>query len=118
MHARKAHWIGAKVATNNTGELCAIIEATKWLLDLPVAVRSVEFRVDSKYALGALRDQDDSHLQRARKNRPCIERGRLLLRVLTATPRAKVLWTHVKSHAGERWNTRVDALAKLGTFVV
>ena len=47
-------WLGAERGTNNTGELTAMGEACKWLLELDVrqAIRTAEILYDSEYAYG------------------------------------------------------------------
>ena len=99
-------WRGAEVATNNTGELTAILEALGWATSKrqPRAV----IRYDSTYAANMTQGR-----WKPKRNK------KLIRQCQEALDRAErqgctVGWRHVKGHSGDRWNDRADRLADQG----
>ena len=101
-----ARWLGAKVGSNNTGELTAILEGAVWAFHNPT-VQAVDFRYDSKYAakLAAGEWEPTANLLLAAAGRQAIKQ---------LQSRVAVTFTHVKAHTGEIWNERADRLAGSG----
>ena len=101
-----AGWRGAERATNNTGELTAVLEAIEWAIGR--GLREVVIRYDSEYAAHMTRGD-----WQARVNKLLIEQSR---RALERAGKAgcEVGWKHVKGHSGDRWNDRADVLADAG----
>ena len=99
-------WRGAERATNNTGELTAVLEAIEWAIGK--GLREVVIRYDSEYAAHMTRGD-----WQARVNKLLIEQSR---RALERAKKAgcEVGWKHVKGHSGDRWNDRADVLADAG----
>jgi len=99
-------WLGARVGSNNTGELTAILEGAVWAFHTPT-VQAVDFRYDSEYAAklaaGEWEPTANLHLVAA---------VRLAIKQLKS--RVDVSFTHVKAHSGEIWNERADRLAASG----
>ena len=99
-------WRGAERATNNTGELTAVLEAIEWAVGR--GMREVVIRYDSEYAAHMTRGD-----WQARVNKLLIAQSR---RALERAKEAgcEVGWKHVKGHSGDRWNDRADVLADTG----
>ena len=105
-----ARWMGARVATNNTGELTAIIEALIWLRDEAPGPSHLPATIwfDSTYAHHAI---TGSHQPDA--NQELIDKARSLFhQVLTQRP---LEWRKVKAHAGNNGNEHAEHLAKKGS---
>ena len=135
--------VGAEVGSNNTGELCGIIEALYWVRDQVCGpspacpyLREVDIRYDSQYAARSTTGEYNGE-----KNRALIHTARRALAQATQTQsllnvkstpqpstifapvfssvptrpqQVKVTFTHVKGHSGDHGNERADALAKFG----
>eukprot|EP00969_Alexandrium_andersonii_P087328 3852475-Alexandrium_andersonii.AAC.1 len=100
-------FLGAEVASNNTGELSGICEALLWLRDWEHAGRPAVICYDSVYA--AKRTSGEIN---ARENLGLVHCAKTLLREGKA--KRKATMKHVKGHSGEQWNEAVDRLAKRG----
>jgi ribonuclease HI len=131
--------VGAEVGSNNTGELCGILEALLWARDhwtpppsatTPSENRPVvEVRYDSEYAKKVVTGE-----YRAAKNVALVQRAKRALRAASiATGHGhngssgssrsgggsfsggiEVRFLHVKGHSSDFWNDRADELAKQG----
>jgi ribonuclease HI len=100
--------VGAEVGSNNTGELCGIVEALLWArAGLPTG-KALEIRYDSEYACKVV-----TGVYRAVKNVALVARGQQALRDAIGAGLA-VTFVHVKGHSGDPGNDRADALAKSG----
>ena len=98
-------WRGADRATNNTGEVSAIIEALRWVKEQQYA--SATIRYDSQYA--AFQTQSK---WKAKSNKVLILAARGTLK--DAAHALSVGFLHVKGHSGDKWNDRADELAAEG----
>ena len=94
---------GAKVRSNNTAEITAMIRALRWA-STAEGERRVTIFYDSMYAAAAARG-----VERATSNTDLIVK----LRVALATARCyrSVRFEHVKGHCGHKWNNYADQLA-------
>ena len=104
---RGADWdLGSERGTNNTGEVCAVIQALLYLAhsDNP-APAAILF--DSQYAARATQGAT-----RAKKNIELIRCARKMLD--TARRRATVDFIHVKGHSADAGNNRADELVQKG----
>ena len=99
-------WRGAERATNNTGELTAILEALEWAAES--RLEGVVIRVDSQYAACMTRGE-----WKAKVNRKLVAQCREALGRAEGKG-CEVGWRHVKGHSGDKWNDRADELADLG----
>lgn len=106
VEASNVGWRGADRATNNTGELTAVLEALEWAVGQ--GLREVVIRYDSEYAAHMARGD-----WKAKVNRRLVEQSRQALR-RAEREGIEVVWRHVKGHSGHRWNERADALASAG----
>ena len=104
-NAAHGNWRGAQAATNNTGEVSAIVDALEWVEQQRYL--SVSVRYDSQYAACQTRG-----VWRAKKNKELIAAARQTLARTERTVRVR--WEHVKAHSGHAWNDRADELAKAG----
>ena len=106
---RDKRWLGASVATNNTGELTAMVEALLWLEqeapgapDLPAIIW-----FDSTYAHDVL-----TGTPTPTANQELIDEGqRVLERVKT---KRLICWAKVRGHSGNLGNDYADHLAEQG----
>lgn len=96
---------GLPVATNNTAEITAAIEALRYVKGLATAPDEVTLISDSqlvlKYASGEYRCK-----------KPHLVKLYIELRKLYGETKATGRW--VKGHAGDEYNERCDVLAKAG----
>ena len=97
------NYLGAKVGSNNTGELSAMAHALRWLL-VEGGNEDVLIRTDSIYA----GNQTDGSWK-AKANVELVLRVRNLWKEVSELRNVK--WEHVKAHSGHRWNERADHLA-------
>ena len=102
-------YVGAEEATNNMGEIAALIEGMIWLeTDLKDGERvPVTIKYDSEYAAGMTRgkltpDSSKALVQKAKKTLQSLEEKR------------QVDWVWVKGHSGENGNWWADKLADEG----
>ncbi|CAJ1396225.1 unnamed protein product [Effrenium voratum] len=105
-------WMGAEAHTNNTGELSAIGEACKWLLQWkarkPEAPRpSAVILYDSQYAYGVA-----TRLFRAKENQLLATSVASLVDAVRAS--MSLEFEHVKGHSGAHGNEVADRLADRG----
>ena len=99
-------WRGAERATNNTGELTAILEALEWAASSGVG--KVVIRYDSQYAACMTRGE-----WKAKVNKVLVDQCRKALGRAEGKG-CEVGWKHVKGHSGDKWNDRADRLADEG----
>ena len=101
-------FLGAKVASNNTGELSGIAHALIWLRDegsqVPAAII-----YDSDYAAKITQG-----IYKAHKNRMLAGSCRRLCTAERQRRDGGVTFVHVKGHSNDQWNDRADALVQLG----
>jgi len=100
-------FLGAEVASNNTGELSAICEALLWLLLCEPSDRPAVLLYDSTYAAKITLGQ-----YRAEKNQVLAAKARSLFQEVSS--QRKVRFEHVKGHSNDKWNDAADALANRG----
>ena len=102
-------YLGARVGSNNTGELTAWMEAAIWLLNTTsnCAPATVTFCYDSRWMASMVRGH-----WKPRKHRCMVLQARDLLAQLSQ--RTTVRWHWVKGHSGNVGNTRADRLAEKG----
>lgn len=108
LSASSVHFVGAEVASNNTGELSAICEALLWL-QREGSHAPARLRYDSKYAANIA-----EKVWRAHKNVALAERCQSLLAAERARRRGGVTLAHVKGHSNNAGNDRADALVQRG----
>ena len=106
-------WMGAEAHTNNTGELSAIGEACKWLLQWkarkPEAPHpSAVILYDSQYAYGVA-----TRLFRAKENQLLATSVASLVDAVRAS--MSLEFEHVKGHSGAHGNEVADRLADRGS---
>ena len=106
------HYRGARLHSNNTGEMTALLRAIEMASDHP---ERVEFRVDSTYAI---------HIATGKFRLPAPGKGNwelaarlrnALRRLQLAKGHDNVNIVHVRSHTGHVGNEVADILAKEGT---
>jgi len=101
-------FLGAEVASNNTGELSGIAHALIWLRDeggqAPAAVV-----YDSDYAAKITQG-----IYKAHKNRDLAGSCKRLCASERQRRAGGVIFVHVKGHSNDTWNDRADALVQLG----
>lgn len=96
------------VGSNNTGELCAIGMALKYLLSNSVqSVAAVKIFYDSEYAAKSVMG-----IFNGKKNKELIMRVRNLYSQLKS--HMTIEFVHVRAHTGDKYNELADRLAKLG----
>ena len=102
-------WIGARTASNNTGELSAIAEVMMWLLDEAPddGTTPVMIRFDSYYAANIARG-----MWAAKSNEELAQRTYELTQ--RAQERRVITWQHVYGHTGEHDNELADIAADMG----
>ena len=96
-------YIGAKVGSNNTGELSAIYEAL--LFAGQRSMQTVQIRTDSKWSINVITGK-----WRASSHKVLVNHIRSLLRVSNMS----VSFQWVKGHSGIEGNERADKLADQG----
>ena len=106
--ATAVRYIGAEAATNNTGELTAIIRALEYALTMPAST-SIVVRFDSLYAGDIATGK-----ARARSHKQLARRANELWCKLHAHCDGNLWCSHVKGHSGNQWNGRADELAEQG----
>lgn len=101
-------FIGAEVASNNTGELSGIAHALIWLRD-EGGQAAAAIVYDSDYAAKIAQG-----IYKAHKNRALAKSCRRLCTAERQRRAGGVTFIHVKGHSNDRWNDRADALVQLG----
>jgi ribonuclease HI len=100
---------GATKRTNNTAELTALLRAVQYETCQPPTTDTVEFCVDSTYAINAALGRWHS----GRKNQELARRLRAAYAALcTARGHQRVRLRHVRSHTHDAANEAADCLAK------
>mgnify|MGYP003860930307 CR=1 FL=1 len=100
-------FVGAKVGSNNSAELTAIIEAIDSILRFPTYVSSIIFYVDSQYAIDIVLGN----------SAPCQNMDLVVLlraHYSRLSSMFSVSLQKVKSHSGIEGNERADNMANLG----
>ena len=95
--------LGAAKGTNNTGELCGVIQALLWLLYVATRTEGAVIVCDSCYAMDMLDGRAT-----AKTNTALVLLGKDLLR--QARQQRRVEFVHVKGHSGDPGNDRADEL--------
>ena len=98
-------FIGARVLSNNTGELSALILALRWVRFHVLPHHLVVVEYDSDYAANTTRGSF-----RARANTSLVIAARSALYGISS----QIQWRKVKSHTGLFLNDRADSLANCG----
>lgn len=97
------NYLGAKVGSNNTGELSAIAHALRWIL-MNTKNENVEICTDSTYAGNIACGK-----WKAKANKELAAKVQKLWNEVET--KQKLTWRHVRAHRGHRWNERADHLA-------
>ena len=97
-------WDGALLASNNTAELTALLEALRWVIQYGGDERVV-IRCDSMYAMEIAEER-----WKAKANLELVDVVRAALNA--ARVGRDVDLNHVRGHEGHRWNERADHLAR------
>ena len=97
-------WDGALLASNNTAELTALLEALRWTMQYE-GVEEVMIRCDSMYAMEIAEER-----WKAKANLELVDVVRAALSA--ARVGRNVDLNHVRGHEGHRWNERADHLAR------
>lgn len=105
--ATSPHFLGAEVASNNTGELSAVCEALRWLTEHEPSSRKAWICYDSMYAMNQATGKHQAH-----KNVALARRSHKML--AEARKKRVVDFLHVKGHSNHQWNDAADALANRG----
>ncbi len=107
----------AEVATNNQMELSACIFALKLILKSTGKI--FELRLDSKYVIQGTTEWMNGWVKNNWKNSQKKEvlnkelwQEILKLKNEIENKKIKLIWTHVYGHTGEKWNERVDEIAR------
>ena len=111
----EAEWIGERWGgvegehkSNNVAELEALAQLLKWLKDEdPNHDRPVLVRTDSTYAANVARGRTTATTDLGKECKTLWQQVRI-------QRAGKLWWRHVKAHASNKWNERVDSLAKRG----
>ena len=99
---------GLQTGTNNYGELKALIEGLKFVVEKELFFGNLVTLVsDSKYALGLASGEFNPV-----KNQELAQE----IRGLVIQTRSRTMW--IKGHSGDPYNTKCDALAKAGRDLV
>ena len=106
--ASSIFWLGARIHTNNTGELSAIGEALLWFRDYAACPPFLFLTVytDSQYCIDAI----SGGRAGTNSNTELINGIKALYESLAG----QVELVKVAAHSGDRWNDEADRLAALG----
>ena len=107
LDSSSAHFLGAEVGSNNTGELSAVCEALRWLTEHDTSSRPAVICFDSMYAANQAQG-----IHKAHKNVALSKRSHVML--AAARRKRTVRFQHVKGHSGHMWNDTADTLANRG----
>ena len=102
-------WLGATVASNNTGELTAMAEALLWLDQEAPGDPTIPalIRFDSTYAFEVVTGRAV-----ATENTELVSNIQTIL--LSASSKRNIEWAKVKGHSNDNGNDYADKLAELG----
>lgn len=114
---------GAKLATNNQMELAACIFALKLVLKSAENQKNnnsnFELRLDSKYVIQGstewMKNWKKNNWKNTQKKDVLNKNEWLIISDLLEKIKEEKInlkWTHVYGHTGEKWNERVDEIAK------
>lgn len=90
--------------TNNRMEITACIEAIEWLIDQ--GINEAEILTDSMYVIGTMTKN-----WKRNKNH---DLWKILDKLVS---NVSLIWTHVKGHSGDKFNSYCDNLASGATFI-
>ena len=102
-----AHYLGATVGSNNTGELTAWMEAALYEIGRGNLPRELVFCYDSQWAANMVTGKF-----KAKRNKALVSQAKSIYKYLQ--PRTKITWRWIKGHSGEEYNEEADALAEAG----
>ena len=102
-----AHYLGATVGSNNTGELTAWMEAALYEIGRGSLPRELVFCYDSQWAANMVTGKF-----KAKRNKALVAQAKLIYKYLQR--HTKITWRWVKGHSGEEYNEEADALAEAG----
>jgi len=101
------HFLGAEFGSNNTGELTAICEGLKWIIENDDSTKPIAFYYDSKYAAKITTGE-----YKAESNKYLAAKARTLLQ--QALNKRKIRFEHIKGHSNDKGNDAADELANKG----
>ena len=101
------HFLGAELGSNNTGELSAICEGLKWLLQHERTGKPVAIYYDSKYAAKITTGEFT-----AESNKYLAAKARALLNKVKNN--REIRFDHIKEHSNDEGNDAADELANSG----
>ena len=102
-------FLGAEQGSNNTGELTAICEGLKWLLEQENTETPAAIYYDSKYAAKIATGE-----YKAESNKYLAAKARTLLRQVME--KRKIRLEHIKGHSNDSGNDAADELANKGAL--
>ena len=100
-------YLGARVGSNNTGELSAWIESALFLLEVPSPPSTITFYYDSKWTHGMVTGKF-----RPKRHREMVALSKHLLAKLSS--KSTIRWVWIKGHSGDPLNDAADSLADKG----
>jgi ribonuclease HI len=103
----KPNFLGAEFGSNNTGELTAICEGLKWIIEHDETTKPIAFYYDSKYAAKITTGE-----YKAESNKYLAAKARTLLK--QALNKRQIRFEHIKGHSKDKGNDAADELANKG----
>ena len=108
LNSSSTFYLGAEVASNNTGELSGIAEALLWVEERG-GDEDVCVVYDSEYAANICQGKWKAH-----KNVNLARECKTIHGRVKQQRRGRISFLHVKGHSGDKWNDRADSLVQRG----